>query len=240
MPLSRSRCKEHSHPVRSDESCCRHAWEELGTELTKAERAVRLAQDGFAFSFVEGALTRAVRQGHWLLLDEINLGPPEVALPPSHCAICWLDAMTALLEQQSATCTEVVGQVVPANLASVPELDSLKGGSHLVCSCDSTTDAYVHEPLHAVRSVSLAQHGLIACSAVDVMVVVHYVSTPDVLQALERIAGLLEGSAGSITLNERGDAAAIQRHPDFRLMAAMNPATDVGDCSPWAAPHILG
>ena len=66
------------------------------------------------------------------------------------------------------------------------------------------------------------------------------VSTPDVLQALERIAGLLEGSAGSITLNERGDAAAIQRHPDFRLMAAMNPATDVGDSTPWAARSILG
>ena len=48
------------------------------------------------------------------------------------------------------------------------------------------------------------------------------------VQALERIAGLLEGAAGSITLNERGDAAAIHRHPNFRLMAAMNPATDVG------------
>lgn len=93
MPLYRSGRKKHTHPFRSDESCCRHAWEELGTELTKAERAVRLAQDGFAFSFVEGALTRAVRQGHWLLLDEINLGPPEVALLPSHCAICWLDAL---------------------------------------------------------------------------------------------------------------------------------------------------
>ena len=49
------------------------------------------------------------------------------------------------------------------------------------------------------------------------------------LQALERIAGLLEGAGGSLTLNERGDAAALTRHPDFRLMAAMNPATDVGE-----------
>ena len=64
-------------------SClARQAWEELSTELTKGERAVRLAQNGFAFAFVEGALTRAVRQGHWLLLDEINLGPPEVL---THC-----------------------------------------------------------------------------------------------------------------------------------------------------------
>lgn len=27
---------------------------------------------------------------------------------------------------------------------------------------------------------------------------------------------------------ERGDREPIQRHPDFRLFAAMNPATDVG------------
>ena len=48
------------------------------------------------------------------------------------------------------------------------------------------------------------------------------------VQALERIAGLLEGSAGSIVLSERGDSTAVQRHPDFRLLAAMNPATDAG------------
>ena len=72
----------------TNELTCRHAWEELGLELAKAERAVRLAQDGFAFSFVEGALTRAVRQGHWLLLDEINLGPPEVLFTLSSVTDC--------------------------------------------------------------------------------------------------------------------------------------------------------
>ena len=60
---------------------CRSSWQVFGAEFTKAERAVRLAKDGFAFTFVEGALTQAVRQGHWLLLDEINLGPPEVGTP---------------------------------------------------------------------------------------------------------------------------------------------------------------
>lgn len=44
-------------------------------------------------------------------------------------------------------------------------------------------------------------------------------------EALERVAGLLEGARGSITLAERGDTRAVPRHPDFRLMAAMNPAT---------------
>lgn len=38
---------------------------------------VRVA-GGFAFAFVEGELVRALREGWWLLLDEVNLAPPEV------------------------------------------------------------------------------------------------------------------------------------------------------------------
>lgn len=45
---------------------------------------------------------------------------------------------------------------------------------------------------------------------------------------LQRLCGLLDDPTGSITLTERGDAAAINRHPNFRLFAAMNPATDAG------------
>ncbi len=82
------------------------------------------AAGGFAFAFVEGKLVQALREGWWLLLDEINLAPPEV---------------------------------------------------------------------------------------------------------LERIAGLLEANGhGSLTLIERGDASPVPRHPNFRLVAAMNPATDAG------------
>ena len=47
-------------------------------------------------------------------------------------------------------------------------------------------------------------------------------------ETLQRLAGLLDGANGSVTLTERGDASAIRRHPDFRLFAAMNPATDAG------------
>ena len=42
------------------------------------ERAATAADQGFAFAFVEGELVRALREGHWLLLDEVNLAPPEV------------------------------------------------------------------------------------------------------------------------------------------------------------------
>lgn len=47
-------------------------------------------------------------------------------------------------------------------------------------------------------------------------------------ETLQRLSGLLDDSSGSITLTEKGDAVAIKRHPEFRLFAAMNPATDAG------------
>ena len=47
-------------------------------------------------------------------------------------------------------------------------------------------------------------------------------------ETLQRLCGLLDDSTSSITLTERGDSVAIERHPNFRLFAAMNPATDAG------------
>ncbi|XP_078492436.1 midasin isoform X3 [Ciona intestinalis] len=46
--------------------------------------------------------------------------------------------------------------------------------------------------------------------------------------ALECLSGVLESEAGSIVLLERGDSKPVERHKNFRLFAAMNPATDVG------------
>ena len=98
-------------------------WEAFAAEADDAERQLEASKGGFAFDFVEGVLVRALREGHWVLLDEINLAPAE---------------------------------------------------------------------------------------------------------ALERLAGLLESPTASLALTERGDAAQIPRHANFRLFAAMNPATDVG------------
>ncbi|THH20578.1 hypothetical protein EW146_g790 [Bondarzewia mesenterica] len=47
-------------------------------------------------------------------------------------------------------------------------------------------------------------------------------------ETLEAVSGLLHGPAASITLTEQGSLEPIPRHPDFRLFACMNPATDVG------------
>jgi len=39
----------------------------------------------FAFSFIEGALVTAVRAGHWVLLDEINLASSDtLQVGPMH------------------------------------------------------------------------------------------------------------------------------------------------------------
>ncbi|KAK2459689.1 hypothetical protein APHAL10511_008334 [Amanita phalloides] len=47
-------------------------------------------------------------------------------------------------------------------------------------------------------------------------------------ETLECITGLLHGPTASITLTEKGSLEPVPRHPDFRLFACMNPATDIG------------
>jgi len=47
-------------------------------------------------------------------------------------------------------------------------------------------------------------------------------------ETLECLSGLLESQRGSVFLLERGDHKPVERHAQFRLFAAMNPATDVG------------
>uniref|UniRef100_A0A8D8Q4I7 Midasin n=1 Tax=Cacopsylla melanoneura TaxID=428564 RepID=A0A8D8Q4I7_9HEMI len=103
------------------------AWRNLLRQLRKLhvsskKKSEAAAQQAMAFSFIEGTLVKALREGHWILLDEINLASAET---------------------------------------------------------------------------------------------------------LQCLSGLLE-RGGSVCLYERGDIEPIPRHPNFRLMAAMNPATDVG------------
>ncbi|KAL5697769.1 hypothetical protein ACHQM5_028886 [Ranunculus cassubicifolius] len=52
------------------------AWELFSEKLNMSRRQID-ASSGIAFSFVEGAFVTALRKGHWILLDEINLAPPE-------------------------------------------------------------------------------------------------------------------------------------------------------------------
>ena len=53
-------------------------WADLAAEIARAQRQIEHpSEEGVAFAFVEGSLVRALREGHWLLLDEMNLASPE-------------------------------------------------------------------------------------------------------------------------------------------------------------------
>ncbi|XP_052182550.1 midasin isoform X2 [Diospyros lotus] len=99
-----------------------NAWEGFSLKLETAHAQMN-SSGGMMFSFVEGAFITALRNGEWILLDEVNLAPPET---------------------------------------------------------------------------------------------------------LQRVIGVLEEENGSLCLAERGDVDYVYRHPDFRIFACMNPATDAG------------
>ncbi|KAJ8113010.1 hypothetical protein OPT61_g4755 [Boeremia exigua] len=101
-------------------------WEKFATDLHDLEAQLASGSEAFAFSFLEGNIVKAVRNGDWVLLDEINLASSDT-----------LEALTDLL-----------------------------GGG------------------------------------------------PD--------------GNPSILLTETGNVERVIAHPDFRVFAAMNPATDVG------------
>ncbi|SCV04461.1 LAMI_0H16314g1_1 [Lachancea mirantina] len=99
-------------------------WSEFDETVKKFEKQYSSIENSFIFDFVEGSLVSAVRNGEWLLLDEINLASQD---------------------------------------------------------------------------------------------------------ALESISDLLsEPSSRSVLLTEKGQAEPIKAHPNFRIFACMNPATDVG------------
>ncbi|GME61395.1 Von Willebrand factor type A [Neofusicoccum parvum] len=101
-------------------------WDVFANDLKLVESQIANKSSAFAFKFIEGNIVKAVRNGDWVLLDEINLAAPDT-----------LEALA----------------------------DLLTGGS---------------------------------------------------------------GGAPSILLTETGNVERIEAHPNFRVFAAMNPATDVG------------
>ncbi|SCU87127.1 LAFA_0E04896g1_1 [Lachancea sp. 'fantastica'] len=99
-------------------------WSEFNQNVLKFEAQYSSIENSFVFNFVEGSLVKAVRNGEWLLLDELNLASPDT---------------------------------------------------------------------------------------------------------LESISDLLsEPTSRSVLLSEKGQAEPVKAHPNFRIFACMNPATDVG------------
>jgi midasin len=79
----------------------RGEWRALAEQLTAFEVRRDAVRNSFAFSFAEGAVVQALRDGAWLLLDEINLAPAET-----------LEALSPLLEGESVTLLEA-GELQP-------------------------------------------------------------------------------------------------------------------------------
>jgi len=55
----------------------RQRWKELASSVAKFEAQKEQVKNNFAFSFVEGTLVKAVKEGLWVLLDEVNLASDE-------------------------------------------------------------------------------------------------------------------------------------------------------------------
>eukprot|EP00850_Spirogloea_muscicola_P001040 SM000004S14910 [mRNA] locus=s4:133208:176671:- [translate_table: standard] len=67
-------------------------WRDFRKDLDRVKRQVEASENAFAFSFVEGALVKALAMGRWLLLDEINLAPADT-----------LERLTGVLEGEAGS-----------------------------------------------------------------------------------------------------------------------------------------
>ena len=65
-------------------------WQSFGKQTERFKRLFEQVKNSFVFDFEEGALVEAVRKGHWILLDEINLAAAET-----------LQRLSSLLEEVS-------------------------------------------------------------------------------------------------------------------------------------------
>ena len=52
-------------------------WDKFASEVQTFQMHLASGSRGFAFSFVEGNIVKAARNGEWVLLDEINLASPD-------------------------------------------------------------------------------------------------------------------------------------------------------------------
>ncbi|CAM9127401.1 unnamed protein product, partial [Sphacelaria rigidula] len=81
----------------------RRSWERFSADAERFEKQRMAVEGSFAFSFVEGVLVKAIREGGWVLLDEINLASAET-----------LQRLSGLLEgAEGSLCLTERGDVDP-------------------------------------------------------------------------------------------------------------------------------
>jgi midasin len=81
--------KLEGSPPGPQTSSLKERWEKLDARLKRLNTQLRRLDSNaaLAFAFVEGSLVRAVKNGDWILLDEINLATAET-----------LDCLAGLIE----------------------------------------------------------------------------------------------------------------------------------------------
>ena len=67
-------------------------WKKIGRRIQHLRNQLKQSESGQTFSFVEGALVKAIKRGDWVLLDEINLAAPET-----------LECLNGVLESQQGS-----------------------------------------------------------------------------------------------------------------------------------------
>ncbi|WFD22919.1 hypothetical protein MEQU1_001598 [Malassezia equina] len=81
-----------THKRRRTDGTLEAAWVSLASRAAEFAALFATARRPLALGFVEGPLVRAVREGHWILLDEINLAAPET-----------LDCLAPLLQSRDSS-----------------------------------------------------------------------------------------------------------------------------------------
>lgn len=81
-------------------------WMQFSLQVDNFEEKLKAVQQTAQFHFTEGLLVRAIRQGSWVLLDELNLAPPDT-----------VEGIGELISSRQLTILENGGQVVNAHPA---------------------------------------------------------------------------------------------------------------------------
>ncbi|KAH8092400.1 ATPase [Aureococcus anophagefferens] len=160
----------------------------------------------------DGALTAALRRGEWLLLDELNLAPPDV-----------LEALNRLLDDNRELRIPETGEVVrPAP------------GFALFATQNPRAEA--SDFLGALRPArrgsgalfEWVDGALVAAMKAGAFVLLDELNLADDA-VLERLNSVLEPGR-SVTLAEKGGEVleTVVAHADFRVVATMNPGGDHG------------
>lgn len=79
-------------------------WNQFAERITAFDEKVKSTQRSAQFQFIEGLLIRAIRNGHWVLLDELNLAPADT-----------IEGIGELISNRMLTMLESGGSVVHAH-----------------------------------------------------------------------------------------------------------------------------